>query len=72
MTITPDQLENWFTYHSPSADQLPKYVAIRDAGKALATAIVSNTPSSADQTAAVRLVREAVMTANSAIACNGQ
>ena len=70
--ITPQNLENWFTYHSPSADQLPKYQAIRDAGAALAKAIVDNSPASADQTAAVRKVREAVMTANAAIACNGQ
>jgi hypothetical protein len=72
VTITKDQLSNWFTYHSPTPDQLPKYVAIRDAGLALATAIVNNTPSSADQTDAVRKIREAVMTANASIACGGQ
>lgn len=72
MTITSDQLENWFTYHSPSPDQLPKYQAIREAAKSFATAIVNNTPSSADQTAAIRLIREATMTANASIACGGQ
>lgn len=72
MTITPDQLQNWFTYHSPTPDQLPEFLAIREAGHALATAIIENTPSSADQTAAVRKVREAVMTANASIACGGQ
>lgn len=71
MPITNEQLENWFTYHSPSPDQLPKYQVIREAGKALTKAIVDNSPSSADQTAAVRKVREAVMTANAAIACGG-
>lgn len=70
--ISNEQLQNWFTYHSPSPDQLPKYQAIRDAGLALATAIVDNSPASADQTAAVRKVREACMTANAAIACGGQ
>jgi hypothetical protein len=72
MAITEEQLKNWFTYHSPTPDQLPKYLAIRDAGAALAKAIVDNSPSSADQTAAIRKVREAVMTANASIACGGQ
>ena len=72
MTITNDQLENWFTYHSPTPDQLPKYQAIREAGKALASVILANTPSSADQTDAIRKVREACMTANASIACGGQ
>lgn len=72
MPIETAQIENWFTYHSPTLDQLPKFVAIREAGKALAQAIVDNTPSSADQSAAIRLVRESVMTANAAIACGGQ
>lgn len=72
MAITAEQLQNWFTYHAPEAGQQEKYVAIRDAGLALATTIVNNTPPSADQTAAVRKVREAVMTANQSIACKGQ
>ena len=72
MSITDEQLANWFTYHSPTPEQLPKYLAIREAGAAFAKVIVENSPSSADQTAAVRKVREAVMTANQAIACGGK
>lgn len=68
--ITDDDIENWFTYHSPNSEQLPKYQAIREAGKNLATVILDNTPTTADQTAAIRKVREAVMTANAAIACD--
>jgi hypothetical protein len=34
--------------------------------------IVALTPPSADQTAAIRKVREAVFTANAAIACGGR
>lgn len=64
-------LDNWFTYHPPSADDLAKYLAIRDAGHAFATIIVECTPACADQSAAVRKIREAVMTANAAIACGG-
>jgi hypothetical protein len=74
MTITAEQLQNWFTYHSPddAAGDLDAYRKIRNAGMILAETIVSNTPASADQTAAVRKVREAVMTANAARACKGQ
>ena len=68
--ISQIDLDNWFMYHSPNVDQIPKYQAIREAAKHLAEVIVNNTPSCADQTAAIRLVREASMTANAAIACN--
>jgi len=72
MTITKDNIANWFTYHSPTPDQLPRYQKIRDKAKELAEVIVDNTPSSADQSASIRLLREAVMTANASIACGGQ
>ncbi len=65
-------INNIFTYHSPTAEQLPKYEAIRAKAKELGHVIIENTPASADQTAAIRLLREAVMTANAAIALNGQ
>lgn len=68
--ISQHDLDNWFTYHSPSPEQIPKYQAIREAAKNLAEVILNNTPSSADQSAAIRLVREASMTANAAIACS--
>lgn len=66
------QLENWFTYHAPTPEQLPKYEAIRDAAFAFAKVIAANTPASADQSAAFRKIREAAMTANAAIACGGK
>jgi RyR domain len=67
--ITNTDLQNWFTYHSPTGKQPSRYQAIREAGLHLAKTIVDNSEPSADQTAAVRKVREAVMTANQAIAC---
>jgi hypothetical protein len=70
MKITQEQLDNWFTYHSDLGD-IPKYVAIREGAKAFARIIVDNSPPSADTTAAIRKLREAVMTANAAIACKG-
>jgi hypothetical protein len=72
MAITDDQLRNWFTYHGPQPPDLVAYEKIRTAGLELARAILACTPASADQTAAIRKVREAVMTANAARACQGQ
>lgn len=64
-----ERLDRWFTYHVPNGNQCERYVLIRDAARALAEVIYQNTPSSPDQAAAIRKVREAVMTANAAIAC---
>ena len=61
-------LDNTFDYHPPKPDQLPRYEKIRAAAKQFAQVIVENTPQSADQTAAIRKVSEAAMTANAAIA----
>lgn len=69
LMISQEQLENWLTYHPPTAEQLVHYTAIRQAALSFAKVLVGHTPSSADQTAAVRKIREAVMTANAAIAC---
>ena len=65
-------IENVFSYHAPKGDQPQKYEAIRAAAKNFAQVIVDNTPSCADQTAALRKVREAVMTANASIALEGE
>lgn len=72
MPITQDDLNNWFTYHAPSLEQLKAYEIIRNAALDFAGYIIAYTPPSADQTAAIRKVREAVMTANAAIACGGK
>jgi len=70
--ITSAHLDNWFEYHSPTNEQLPRYQSIRAAARHFAEVIVANTPPSADQIAAVRKIREATMTANAAIACGGE
>ena len=61
-----------FTYHAPMPEQVPKYDAIRAAAAALAEAIIANTPACADQSAALRHVREAAWTANAAVALGGR
>ena len=69
--VTYDQIDHWFTYHAPTgAGQLAQYQKLREAGKALALAILDSCPPGADASAAIRKVREAVMTANQAIACD--
>jgi hypothetical protein len=71
----PHKTEKWvneiFTYHAPTENQIPKYEKLRNAAKTFALTIIETTPSGADQTAALRKLREAVMTANSAIALEG-
>lgn len=70
--ITYEQLDNWFTYHAPTPDQVEKYGRLREAARVFAQVIIENTPACADQTVAIRKVREAVFVANAAIACDGK
>ena len=72
MAIDDAILVNWFSYHKPEGDQSKRYEELRAAAAGFAKVIMDNTPPSADQTAAIRKVREAVMTANAAIACGGK
>lgn len=63
-----EEIENVFTYHSPTDEQRQRYQAIRDKAKELAFVILTNTLPCADQSAAIRKLRECVMTANASIA----
>lgn len=72
MPITKDDIENWFQYHAPTSEQVAMYGEIRQSARSLAYTIIALTPPSADQTAALRKLRECVMTANAAIACGGK
>lgn len=60
-----------FMHHPPTPEQLPKYAHLREAARVFADTIIEYTPQCADQSAALRHVREAVMTANAAIALDG-
>lgn len=59
------------SYHAPTPESLVKFAAVRKAAIDLVTAIDDNCPASADRTAAVRQVQDALMTANRSIANNG-
>ena len=67
-----EDIDNWFTYHAASPEQVLYYATIRSEAKKLAETINSIVPESADKTAAIRKLRECVMTVNAAIACAKQ
>jgi hypothetical protein len=64
-----EDINNWFTYHKPEADQLKSYEVIRSCAKMLAEDFNEACPDCADKTAAMRKLRETVMAMNLAIAC---
>jgi len=64
-------LAELFKYHPPTPETLPKYAAINQAAKNFAEVVLQNCPSSADRSAAIRLIRDARMTANASVALNG-
>ena len=67
-----DQLKEIFTYHKPDGDQSRQYDNVRNAAYEFAKVILENTPPCADQTTAIRKIRESVMTANASIALGGE
>jgi hypothetical protein len=75
-TTTPagpfDETEDIYSYHRPDEEDVRKISNIREAAKALDRAILANTPKCADQSAARRKCREAMMTANAAIVLKGK
>lgn len=66
-----DNVDDVFSYHAPSGDDLANYQTLRESAKEFAKTILECTISCADQQAAIRKVREAVMTANAAVALKG-
>jgi len=71
-TTQQEKLDNWFSYHAPQGDQHERYALIRAAAKRFAEEIVTLCPDSADRTAALRHIRDAVYSSNASIACGGQ
>jgi hypothetical protein len=59
------------SYHAPDQSGLDSIQLIRNASEAMITTILNEAPPCADQTVAVRKVREAMMWANAAIALKG-
>lgn len=72
VNITGEDIHNWFTYHPPTPDQVKDYQVLRDAAREFAGTVFRLTPAGEEQRAAILKVREAVMMANAAIACQPQ
>lgn len=64
-------VEHVLTYQPCNPEQDVHYDAIRKAAVEFMKTVLAHTPKCADQSATVRLIREARMTANAAIALNG-
>jgi len=71
MPVTQQNYLEVLDYHPPDAVAEGHYAAIRGAAATLVETILANTPTCGDQQAAIRLVREGVMTANAAVALKG-
>ena len=65
-----EEIERLFDHHAPSGAQAQGYQRIREAAKVLAQVIFDVAPLGADRTAAIRKLREAVMTAIAGITCD--
>ncbi len=68
--MTKKELDNVFTYHAPTEGQVQDYNLIRSEGKRFASTISMICPTSRERSLALTKIREAVMWANAAIACN--
>jgi hypothetical protein len=71
MPVTKDNLHDVISSHNPDIEQMARMAIIREAAEEFAATILVNTPNCADQQAALRHVREALMTANSAVILRG-
>lgn len=61
-------INDLFSYHSLNDEQLDRCKDLRSNAKMMAAAILGNTRPGADQSAAIRKLRECLMTCNAAIA----
>lgn len=61
------QIEDWFKSHTASLDQLNDMHSVRIAARIFAGTVNSLVPRGPDKSAAFRLIREAMMTANAGI-----
>ncbi|HET7538709.1 MAG TPA: hypothetical protein VFK05_02520 [Polyangiaceae bacterium] len=61
-----------FEHHSPTPEKLAQYRALHEGARVFAEVILQHTPPSEDQAAALRLLREATMTACASVALDGR
>jgi len=70
--MTPEQIQNTFTYHAPHGNQTERYENIRCHARALAEVIANDAPDSRERSVALTNLQQCVMWANAAIAINEQ
>jgi hypothetical protein len=63
-----DDLAIRFSYHTPTADQLPKYAELRAVASGFAHLVAALVPPGREQALAITKIEEAVMFANAGIA----
>ena len=61
----------FFKYHPPTDETLPKFAAINQAAKNFAEIVLHNCSSGRDRARAIEMIRDARMVANACIALNG-
>ncbi len=71
LSADAESLDWVFDYHRPNDEQRKMYDDVRVAAKNMARVIFESCPACADRSAAIRKVREAMFTANAAIALHG-
>ena len=64
-------IENLFSYHAPTPNQVLSMEILRDGAKSLARTINEVVPDGADKSAAIRLLRQCVQISNAGIILNG-
>ncbi len=65
-------VDDIFGHHAATQEQLEQIAHVRESAKDMALTIMAQCPPSADRTAALRKLREAMMTANAAIVLEGR
>ena len=71
--VNPDfDPEYVFSHHAITPEKVAQFEAVHTAAKHFAQVLIENTPACADQRSALRLLREATMMANAAIALDGR
>lgn len=68
--MTPEQIEDIFTYHKPFGDQPDRYQDLRAEAKELATLINQLCPESREKSLAFTNLQQSIMWANASIAIN--
>lgn len=66
--VTTENVATVFQYHPPSEAQKERYVELRRSAEFFASRVLELCPRSADRSAAIRKIREALMVANASIA----